>query len=122
MAINDDVDLDVLIDNLKELKNNDDMSKGDKKQAIKESVEIIKQAIDKFNPLDNEYKTNDMKIGWKVDPSLNQGQTKFSLEFNKELRDDDIEISFKVNGRTEIFHSNRGSNNLQVKTGLKFKF
>ena len=91
-------------------------------KLIMESADILKDAVDKLNPLDNEYKTDDLKIGWKVDPKLKQGQTKFSLEFNKQLKDDDIEISFKVNGKTEIFHSNRGSNNLQVKTGLKFRF
>ena len=122
MAINDDVDLDYLADNIQRIKNDQNLTDKEKKELLKESVGILNDAVEKFNPLDNEYKTDDLKIGWKVDPKLKKGQTKFSLEFNKELKNDDIEISFKVNGKTEIFRSNKGSNNLQVKTGLKFRF
>ena len=122
MAIQDDVDLDVLKENIQSIKDDDSLSAKDKIKLLKNSYDILNDLVAKFNPLDNEYKTDDMKVGWKVDPSKNSGQTKFELQFDKSLRDDDIEISFKVNGKTEIFQSNKGSDNLKLKAGFKFKF
>lgn len=109
--------MDELLDELQELRQKRDW------QSAERVGQILTELYDKYNPSDNEIEVNDSKIKWKIDPNVGDfGKTKFEVEFNKDLKDDDVEFFIKVNGKTDSFISPPKESGLKANVGLKIKY
>ena len=107
--------IDELIDSINEFKKTGDISK------LKDIQESISYLYDKYNPLDNKIDLGDVKIKWNIVPNLNIENTKIELEVNKNIKNDNVELFFKINGIAENFISPLNSEGFKAQIGAKIK-
>lgn len=105
-----------LLDELQELRKNKDW------KSAERISEILTELYDNYNPTDNEIDLGDAKVKWKIDPNVGAlGKTKFEIELNKDIKDDDVQLSFKINGNGESFTSPPKESGLRAQMGIKIK-
>lgn len=110
-------ELQELIDEIQKLKDKDD------ELSMKKMQKLTQQLYDAYNPVDNEIQAGDSKIKWQIDPNVgNFGKTKFEVEFNKDLKEDEVEFFIKVNGKMDSFISPPKESGLKANIGLKIKY
>lgn len=91
-------------------------------KSIQRVSEIIAELYEKYDPVDNEIDLGDAKVKWKIKPNVgNLSKTKFEIEFNKDIINDDVQLTFKVNGNGESFSSPPRDSGLKAQIGMKIK-
>lgn len=115
----DDQRIGDLIEQLKEMKD-----KGALNADYDKIAALAEEIYDSYNPLDNDVDLGDTKIKWKVKPDWNnlKEKTKFEFEVEKDLKDDDVQLILKVNGKTSIFDSKPGNNDFKAQIGFNIKY
>lgn len=116
-TIIDDQRIQDLIDEIKEMKD-----KGVSNADYEKMGNLINELYDTYNPLDNDVDIRDGKVKWKVNPNMNLSKTKFEIELNKDIMDDDVTLMLNINGEASAFESKPGNRDFQVKAGFKIKY
>lgn len=110
-------ELQELINEIQKLKDKDD------EPSMKKMQKLTQQLYEAYNPADNEIEVGDSKVKWQIDPNIGDfGKTKFEVEFNKDLKDDNVELFIKVNGKMDSFISPPKESGLKANIGLKIKY
>lgn len=112
----DDQRIAELIDELKDMK-----EKGITEADYDRISKLSNELYESYNPLDNDVDIQNGKIKWRVKPDMNISKTKFELEIDKDIMDDDVTLMFNINGETSALESKPGNRDLQVKAGFKIK-
>lgn len=109
-------DLQELIEEIQKLKDKDDHA------SLKKMQKLTQRLYETYNPLDNQIELEDSVVKWKIDPNLSGfGKTKFQVEFNKDLKDDDVQLFIKVNGKMSSFVSPPKESGLKADIGFNLK-
>jgi hypothetical protein len=90
----------------------------------KKDTKKIKEVIKEYDPLKNKVKLEDgSQLKWKIKPNISSPEkTKVNLEWQKQFKDDDVEISIKVNGKPFKLISEPGNPDFEVQFKASKRF